>query len=187
MPLIELSTLIRAPQERVFDLARSIDAHQDSTSGTAERAVAGVTTGLIGLGDEVTWEARHFRVRQRLSVRITAFRRPDHFQDVMIAGAFKRMVHDHEFAWHPAGTLMRDRFEFASPFGLLGMIADRFWLTAYLRRFLARRNAVLQQLAESSTWQRYLPAELVPLPLPSAEVAAGDGKRSQPLTRAERL
>ena len=73
MPVIELSTLISAPRERVFDLARSIDAHQDSTGGTSERAIAGVTRGLIGPNDEVTWEARHLGLRQRLTVRVTEF------------------------------------------------------------------------------------------------------------------
>ena len=129
MPIIELSTVIHTSRERVFDLARSIDAHQDCTGGTEERAVAGVTRGLIGMGDEVTWEARHFGVRQRLTVRVTAFDRPRHFQDIMISGAFKSMVHDHEFAEHPTGTLMRDRFEFASPLGILGKIADGLFLT----------------------------------------------------------
>jgi hypothetical protein len=89
MPIIELSTVICAPRERVFDLARSIDAHQDSAGGTQERAVGGVTCGLIGMGDEVTWEARHFGVRQRLTARVTAFDRPKRLQDVMISGAFK--------------------------------------------------------------------------------------------------
>ena len=97
MPLIELATLISAPRERVFDLARSIDAHHDSTEGTSERAIAGVTGGLIGLNDEVTWEAWHLGLRQRLTVRVTGFRRPQHFQDIMVAGAFKSMKHDHEF------------------------------------------------------------------------------------------
>lgn len=115
MSVIERSTVIRTPRERTFDLARSIDAHQDSTGGTEERAVAGVTKGLIGMGGEVTWEARHFGVRQRLSVRVTAFDRPKHFQDVMISGAFSSTVHDHQFEEHPAGTLMRHRFESASP------------------------------------------------------------------------
>src|SRR5580704_10770467 len=128
MPVIELFTVIRAPRERVFDLARSIDAHQDSTGGTEERAVAGVTRGLIGMNEEVTWEARHFGVRQRLTVRITAFDRPRHFQDVMISGAFKRMAHDHTFAEHPNGTVMSDRFEFRSPLGILGAIADWVFL-----------------------------------------------------------
>jgi ligand-binding SRPBCC domain-containing protein len=156
MPVIELSTLILAPRERVFDLARSIDAHQDSTGGTEERAVAGVTKGLIGMNGEVTWEARHFGVRQSLTVRVTAFDRPSHFQDVMISGAFKSMAHDHSFAEHPAGTLMSDHFEFRSPLGILGAIVDRLFLVCYMRRFIVRRNEILKQLAESTEWSRYL-------------------------------
>lgn len=156
MPIIELTTLIRAPRDRVFDLARSIDAHQDSTDGTDERAVAGVTRGLIGLDEEVTWEARHFGIRQRLTVRITACDRPNHFRDVMISGAFKRMVHHHEFTEHPAGTVMRDHFVFASPLGFIGKLVDSAFLTAYMCRLLVRRNEVLRQLAESEEWRRYL-------------------------------
>ena len=156
MPVIKLTTVICAPRTRVFDLARSIDAHQDSTEGTQERAVAGVTKGLIGQNDEVTWEARHFGVRQRLRVRVTVFDPPNHFQDIMVSGAFKRMIHDHEFSNHPTGTLMSDRFEFESPFGIFGEIADRFFLTAYMRRFLIRRNDVLKRLAESDGWKRYI-------------------------------
>jgi len=97
MKEIRLSTLIYAPRERVFDLARCIDAHQVSATGTQERAVAGITSGLIDLNDEVTWEARHFGLTQRLTVRVTELVRPIHFQDVMVAGAFKTMVHDHDF------------------------------------------------------------------------------------------
>jgi ligand-binding SRPBCC domain-containing protein len=156
MPVIELFTVIRAPRERVFDLARSIDAHQESARGTEERAVAGVTKGLIGLNGEVTWEARHFGVRQRLTVRVTAFDRPKYFQDVMNSGAFKSMVHDHTFAEHSAGTLMSDRFEFRSPLGIFGAMIDRVFLASYMRRFLVRRNEVLKQLAESAEWRRYL-------------------------------
>jgi ligand-binding SRPBCC domain-containing protein len=148
--------VILAPRERVFDLARSIDAHQDSTGGTEERAVAGVTRGLIGLNDEVTWEARHLGVRQKLTVRVTAFDRPNHFQDVMVSGAFKSMVHDHKFAQHPAGTLMSDRFEFKSPFGILGVMVDSLFLKSYMRRFIVQRNEVLKRLAESAEWSRYL-------------------------------
>jgi ligand-binding SRPBCC domain-containing protein len=156
MPLIKLSTVICAPPERVFDLARSIDAHQDSTEGTHERAVAGVTTGLIGLNDEVTWEARHLGVRQKLTVRITAFHRPQYFEDIMISGAFKHMKHNHEFLAHSSGTLMIDRFEFQSPFGILGGIVDQIFLAGYMRCFLVRRNSVLKELAESENWRHYL-------------------------------
>ena len=156
MPVITLTTVIGAPRERVFDLARSIDAHQDSTEGTEERAVAGVTKGLIGRGEEVTWEARHFGVRQRLTVRVTALDRPNYFQDIMVSGAFKSMVHDHEFAEHKEGTLMRDRFEFEPPLAILGRMANWLFLTSYMRRLLVRRNQVLKQLAESAEGDRYL-------------------------------
>ncbi len=137
-------------------MARSIDAHQQSAKGTQERAVAGVTHGLIGLGEEVTWEARHFGLRQRLTVRITRFERPFRFQDVMVSGAFKRIQHDHEFVAHPPGTLMVDRFEFESPGGVVGQLVDRFFLHGYLRRFLIRRNQVLKDLAESDQWRKYV-------------------------------
>jgi ligand-binding SRPBCC domain-containing protein len=154
--LIEISTLISAPRDRVFDLARSIDAHQDSTEGTQERAIAGVTSGLIGLNDQVTWEARHLGLRQRLTVRVTAFDRPQHFQDVMVTGAFKSMKHDHEFFEHPMGTRMVDRFEFQSPLGILGRAVDQLFLRAYMKRFLVHRNGILKRLAESKEWGRYL-------------------------------
>jgi hypothetical protein len=45
MPTIKLSTLIRAPRERVFHLARSIDPHQDSTGA---RRVLDLASGAGG-------------------------------------------------------------------------------------------------------------------------------------------
>lgn len=156
MAFIELSTRIEAPRERVFDLARRIDAHQKSTEGTQERAIAGITTGLIGMNDEVTWEARHLGIRQRLTVRVTAYNKPAHFQDVMVRGAFKRMCHDHSFLEVGSGTEMRDRFEFASPLGWLGWVVDHTFLRWYLRRFLVQRNSSLKRVAESEEWKEYL-------------------------------
>jgi ligand-binding SRPBCC domain-containing protein len=156
MPVIHLTTVIAAPRERVFDLARSIDAHQASTGDTGERAVAGVTSGLIGEGQDVTWEARHLGVRQRLRVKITACERPTHFQDVMLRGAFSLMHHDHTFSERDGHTIMTDRFEFRSPLGPLGWLVDRVFLTSYMRRFLEQRNAVLKRMAESEEWKRFL-------------------------------
>ncbi len=156
MPVIHLTTVIAAPRERVFDLARSIDAHMASTGNTEERAVAGVTSGLIGAGQDVTWEARHLGVRQRLRVKITACERPERFQDVMLQGAFAMMRHDHTFAERNGQTVMTDRFEFRSPLGALGWLVDRVFLTGYMRRFLEQRNAILKRMAESEEWKRFL-------------------------------
>lgn len=160
MAVITLETVIAAPRERVFDLARSIDAHQDTAAATGERAVAGVTTGLLGLDEEVTWQARHFGVVQRLRVKMTRFDRPAHFQDVMLEGAFHTMQHDHSFEEEDGKTVMRDRFEFVAPLGFLGRIAERLFLVRYMRSFIVERNAVLKRTAESEEWRRYLPDEI---------------------------
>ncbi len=159
MSLITLETIIDAPRERVFDLARSIDLHQDAATATDERAVAGVTTGLLGQDEEVTWRARHFGIVQCLRVRMTRFERPTHFQDTMVEGAFRSMQHDHTFEERDGKTVMTDRFEFVAPLGILGRIAERLFLTRYMRRFLVERNSVLKLTAESNAWRRYLLGE----------------------------
>ncbi|QQL44071.1 SRPBCC family protein [Sulfuriroseicoccus oceanibius] len=156
MPLIELETKISAPIDRVFDLARSIDAHMASTEGSNERAVEGRTSGLIGDGETVTWEASHFGIKQRLSVRVTKFDRPYLFGDEMISGAFASMYHTHRFSPSGDGTVMKDEFHFTAPFGILGRLAEGLFLTGYMTRFLAKRAAQLKTMAESEAWRSYL-------------------------------
>ncbi len=156
MPVIDITTQIRAPVERVFDLSRSVDLHTASTAQTGERAVAGVTSGLMSLGHEVTWRARHFGIWQRLTSRITAFDSPVHFRDSLVRGAFRRFDHDHFFSQRGDITIMRDVFDFQSPLGILGCIADHLFLTRYLKHFLMARNAVIKKTAETDQWRRYL-------------------------------
>jgi hypothetical protein len=89
---IEHLTIIRAPIERCFDLARSVEAHLAGNVHCGETAVAteGVATGLVGLGQRVTWRAKHFGVWHNLTSEITAMDRPAWFQDNMIRGIFLR-------------------------------------------------------------------------------------------------
>ena len=148
MPVIDFSTSITAPPEICFDLAREIDLHIKSTPGTNERAVAGITSDLIGLDQEVTWEATHFGIRQRLTSRITAFDRPNHFRDSLVRGAFSRFDHDHFFLREGNGTIMRDVFDYESPFGWLGRLADVLFLRSYMLGLLARRAKIIKLAAE---------------------------------------
>ena len=156
MPVIELTTEVFSPIERTFDLARSVDLHMASTEHTGERAVAGVTTGLVALGDEVTWRAKHFGIWQELASRITAFERPNHFRDSMVQGIFQRFDHDHFFAQRGNLTIMRDVFDFQSPFGILGRMADRLFLIDYMERLLRARNELIKTVAETEAWRRYI-------------------------------
>ena len=164
MPTIELITEIDAPIERVFDLARSLDLHMDSMAQTGERAVAGVTSGLIDAGQEVTWQARHFGVWQHLTSRITVCDRPTHFADTMVRGAFKRFDHDHYFTVAGSGgkdTMMRDVFDFDAPLGPLGWLAERLFLTRYMRNLLLKRNATFCAVGALNEQPKYNNQELI--------------------------
>ena len=149
MTVIRVETKIEAPPALCFDLARSIELHIASTGRTKEWAIAGVTSGLIGAGQEVTWSARHFGVRQTLTSRITVFDPPHHFRDSMVRGAFARFDHDHHFEGHDRGTRMLDLFDYAAPLGPLGRLAERLVLDRYLRHLLVERARVIKTVAES--------------------------------------
>jgi ligand-binding SRPBCC domain-containing protein len=149
MSTIHLQTRMSAPIEVCFDLERNVEAHCRSVGHTHERAVAGTTTGYLGLGDTVTWEAVHFGLRLRLSVVITEYERPYRFVDELLCGPFKRLKHVHEFAATPDGTLMTDVFHYELPFGLLGLMADKLFVQRYLRRLLCMRNAALKRMTET--------------------------------------
>jgi len=149
MPTIHLETYIEAPIERCFDLALSVDLHQHSVAHTQERPIAGRTSGVMRLGDTVTWEAVHFGIKQHLTTKITAYERPYRFTDEMLRGAFHHLTHLHEFVAQSPGTLMMDLFYFRAPFGVLGSIAEQLFLTRYMRGLLLTRNQYLKQVAEA--------------------------------------
>lgn len=148
MPNVTIVTPIHAGIEICFDLARDLDLHIRSQARAGERAVAGRTSGLIELGESVTWEARHFGIRQRLTSQITAFDRPRYFQDSMVRGAFKSFVHDHLFERRGDTTIMTDHLVFESPLGLLGRLFNAAILGDYMHRLLADRALVIKQEAE---------------------------------------
>ena len=128
------------PKPELFDLARSIDAHKDSMARSREDAVAGVRSGLISLGEHVTWRAWHFGVPIRMTRRITQMESPDYFVDEQVKGPFRRFRHVHEFSEDSHGTTMVDRIEFAAPFGPIGRVAERLVLARYLRTLIETRN-----------------------------------------------
>lgn len=150
MTLIEVSTEIKADIEKCFDLARDVDFHKLSVKKTKEEAIAGRISGMCELGDEITWRATHFGIRQKLSVKITKFNRPNFFEDKMTKGAFKSMRHEHLFVQTSELTLMKDKFYYEVPFGILGKIVNVLILKNYMKNFLLQRNRVLKQIAEET-------------------------------------
>lgn len=156
MPLIHLTTFIAAPQERVFDLSRSVDLHKHSMEKYAETIVKGTTTGLLNVNDEVTWKARHLFKERVLSVRVTELRQPDYFSDEQVSGDFVKMKHEHYFKPIENGTIMIDQFFFEIRRGVLGRLINQFYLENYMKRLLTERNAFIKQTAEGNQWKKFL-------------------------------
>jgi ligand-binding SRPBCC domain-containing protein len=148
MPLIELKTTIHATPEICFNLARSIDLHVVAPGPLKHRAVAGVTSGLIELGEEVIWKGSFFGVSQHMTSKIVALDAPRGFTDEMQRGPFKRWRHTHRFEPNEGGTLMHDHVDFASPFGPLGAAFDAVFLKKFMTRLLVAQNEYLKDAAE---------------------------------------
>lgn len=141
----EVITEMAASPEGAFDLSLDVEAHTGSMARSGERAVRGVTSGRLGLGDEVTWRARHFGVPWTMTSKITEWARPRRFVDEQVAGPFASFTHEHVF--EPTiggGTRMIDRVSFTAPAGVLGRFAERLILDRYLRHLIQARNAFLQ-------------------------------------------
>lgn len=150
MPKFTLTTHIKAPIEVCFDLARSIDLHMDTMKHTGETAIAGVTSGLIGLNETVTWKARHFGVVMKLTSKIIECDFPVIFADEMVSGPFKMMKHRHVFEQKKGYTLMTDEFVYESPLGILGNLADALFLRTYMQNLIGHRNQAIKHKAEST-------------------------------------
>ncbi len=144
MPRIELQTKINAEKWIVFNLSRSIELHKVSTEHTNEKAIAGKTEGLIELNESVTWKAKHFGIYQKLTSKVTALEFPNYFVDEMVNGAFKKFRHEHHFTDSDNTVVMRDVFDYESPLGYLGKLADFFFLKNYMIKLLQKRNLIIK-------------------------------------------
>lgn len=153
MPRIELLTRIEANIELVFDLSKSVDLHMRSTKNTHEKVVAGRSSGMMNFNETVTWRATHLGVRQNLTSKITELEYPNYFVDEMQRGVFVSFRHEHLFESTGESTRMKDRFDYVSPFGLLGRFVDFLFLKRYMKNFLLKRNQMIKQTAETEEWK----------------------------------
>lgn len=156
MPFIHLTTFIAAPQDRVFDLSRSVNLHKASMKHHEEKIVDGTMSGLLNMNDTVTWTAKHLFKQRRLKIKITRLQRPDYFIDEQEAGDFKMMKHEHYFKPIENGTIMIDQFQFETQKGFIGSLINKIYLEKYMTRLLKERNRMIKETAESNLWKQYL-------------------------------
>ena len=143
MVRFQRQTLIPLDPADAFDLSLSIDAHLGSFADSGERATGGVTAGIIGMGEFVTWRAKHFGITWTMTSVITEWDRPRRFVDEQRKGPFKEFRHEHRFTPGEGGTILDDDVMFAAPLGPLGRIAERLVLARYMPHLIDVRNEFL--------------------------------------------
>lgn len=150
MSVVREEIWVRAPIEYCFDAARDIGLHPHTVwPRTKERTLTGGRRdGLMEKGETVVFEAVHFGVRQRLESVAEQMERPDFFVDRMRRGAFKKMMHRHEFERSEDGTIVRDILEFSAPLGPIGRLFDALVLKRYMTAFIRYRQHALKQKVE---------------------------------------
>ena len=109
------------------------------------------TSGLLGPGDVVTFEAVHFGVRQRLTSKIVEFDRPNRFVDEMVQGVFASLRHVHEFFVDGDAVVMRDTLTWRLPLGFLGTVADKLFVERHMKTFVVTKQLALRRGAEGTT------------------------------------
>ncbi|MEN0023001.1 MAG: SRPBCC family protein [Microbacterium sp.] len=143
-----LERVIAAPPTEVFTASLDPQLHVRSMARHGETMVEAPAGGVFTEGSTVTWRARHFGIPFRLRSIVFDIDEPRGFRDRQIAGPFGAFLHEHEFHPHERGTLMRDTITFRSPFGPIGRLVDRLFMTAYLRRLISERNDTISSEIE---------------------------------------
>ena len=151
--ILQFESRVRAPIERCFDLSRNITLHR--TLQPPHEAVRGVTEGMIGKGETVTWRAHVLGIPVTHTSLIDEYDGPAYFRDVMIKGAFKSYQHQHYLEQDGDCTRMRDIVTVFAPWGPLGRLAEAIYIEHFLTRILKSRNEVLKRVAESEEWKKY--------------------------------
>ena len=151
MGRIVRETRIAAPRERVFDLARHVEAHV----ATMPEEDASGATGLLELDDRVTFRQRQFGVPFALTAEVTEMDRPRRFADEQLSGVFGSLVNEHTFEERDGETVMTDDVRFTMPLGLLGKLAEPV-ARRRLQRLVDYHAVALRERAEGNDWRRFL-------------------------------
>ena len=82
--------------------------------------------------------------------------KPQVFVDEQVEGDFKMLKHEHHFKPCDNGTIMIDLVEFEPPYGGVGNLFSKLYLTRYMKNLLEDKNKVLKEFAETDKWKRLL-------------------------------
>jgi ligand-binding SRPBCC domain-containing protein len=98
------------------------------------------------LGARFTIQTSKFGISQKITSGVIAFEDGVGFIDSQVVGPFAKFEHSHRVESHEAGTLLRDRIEFAAPGGLMGMLLTNSRILRHIESLNEYRAARFREL-----------------------------------------
>ncbi|RFM30265.1 SRPBCC family protein [Deminuibacter soli] len=155
MPVIHLTTIVHAPVDRVFDLSRNIALQRKSLQGQRETIINGKTSGLLQMGEEITWQTKRLGKAWTLRLQTARLEMHSFFEEIMLNGDFSKLSHQRHFKSMANGTVMIDLFQFEQT-GSWGKSLKQLFYIKYWRQLLEKRNELIKSVAESDKWMHFL-------------------------------
>lgn len=125
MPVLERTQTIHAPLEQVWRFFSDPANLARITPPWLRFRIHGEAPAEINAGTRLEYRIRWLGFRLRWVTRIIRFDPPRQFEDVQEEGPYRKWVHTHTFEPQAGGGVrMRDRVEYALPFGPIGRVAN---------------------------------------------------------------
>jgi ligand-binding SRPBCC domain-containing protein len=146
MYVLEREVSLAVPRAQVFPFfadARNLERLTPPSVGFEI-----LTPGAIqmGPGAIIDYRLRISGIPIRWRTRIEVWEPPVRFVDVQVQGPYASWRHTHTFDETPEGTMMRDRVEYALPFGPFGALVHRMFVARRLDDIFSFRVRVVREL-----------------------------------------
>jgi hypothetical protein len=99
---------------------------------------------VIAEGATIDYRLRVGPVPIRWRTLIASFEPGRRFVDLQAAGPYRAWWHEHSFRAEGRRTVMEDRVYYTPPLGMLGRLANRFFIVPALRRIFQYRGDVIR-------------------------------------------
>lgn len=101
-------------------------------------------------GSEIELEIMQFGfLKNNWLIKLTAFKENSLITDTQIKGPFSYWVHDHIFEEAEGKTKMTDRIRYELPFGILGKIAGKLFVSKMIEKQFEFRHNITKSLLEN--------------------------------------
>lgn len=108
----------------------------------------------IRAGVEIRYQIAWLGIPMKWRTIITEYEPPFYFVDEQAKGPYRLWRHHHSLWPTEEGTVIRDRVEYALPFGWLGRLAHWLLVRRQLYRIFAYRQTAMEELIRAATTEK---------------------------------